>query len=229
MSKEKEGFFDKLKKDLFTGFNRIVISLKEGFILVGKNLLLISKFIFFSLIITLISGFFIESYFMISIGLVLLSFSFLILLFHHEFFGNQIKSRTRFVKNVIFMFFLLVLMTFLFSFNPDPDPDISASHPAKIISSSLAFLILILFLFQSIYLVKSGAGLKIALKSSFNFLGKFGMSTMFYVLLLVFMFALSTIPSFFGFLFVFLSVIMFFGTIYVMFILLYVFWKNAKG
>ena len=68
-----------------------------------------------------------------------------------------------------------------------------------------------------------------ALKSTFNFLGKFGMSAMFYVFLLVILFTLSAIPSIFGSLFIIASIFLFFGSIYLMYILLYVFWKNAKG
>ena len=229
MSKKELGFIDKLKRDISTGFSRIISSLIEGVSLINVNIMLILKYILFSVIVSLVFGFFPQEYFIYSIGLTLLIFSFLMLLFHYELFSLPIKNKFKFVKNVLFLFVLTVLISVLFTFNADPDPEINASHPVKIIASSLAFILLVLFLFQSIYLVKAGAGIIVSIKSTFNFLGKFGMSAMFYILLLVFMFAMSTIPSFIAPIFILLSVFLFFGSFYSIFILLYIFWKNAKG
>lgn len=228
MSKKEKSFFEKIKDDLFMGTKRIIDSLKEGFSLIYEKKILVIKYVLVSILIAFIVGLFIEQYLIYSLGVLLLLFSILILLFHYELFEKPLKNKSRFAKNVLFMFVILVLISFLFSFNADPDPQVNESHPAKIISSSLAFILLVFFFFQSIYLVKAGAGPKIALKSTFNFLGKYGMSAMFYVLLLVFLFALSTIPSVFNPIFIIFSVFLFFGTIYGMFILLYVFWKNTK-
>lgn len=227
--KEKKGFFDKVKNDFNTGIKRIINSLKEGVEMVNEKKLLVLKFAFFSFLVMLIFGIFPVEYVEYIITMILFSLSFLIILFHYELFGREIKNKKRFVKNFIFIGILLVLMVVSFSFSPDPDPEVSASHPLKIITSALAFLILVMFLFQPIYLIKSGAGPKIALKSSFNFLGRYGMSAMFYIFLLVFLFTLSAIPSLFGSLFVIFSVLFFFCSLYIMFILLYVFWRNAKG
>jgi hypothetical protein len=229
MSKKEKGFIEKVKNDFKTGVERIINSLKEGIGMVYEKKFLILKFTLLSFLVLLIFGVFPIEYIEYIMIMILFSMSFLIILFHYELFEREIKNKKRFVKNVVFMGALLVLMVFLFSFNPDPDPEISASHPLKIITSALAFLILVMFLFQSIYLIKSGAGPKIALKSAFNFLGRYGMSAMFYIFLLVFLFTLSAIPSIFGSLFVIFSVFFFFCSLYMMFILLYVFWKNAKG
>lgn len=229
MSKKEKGFFEKVKNDFNTGVKRIWSSLKEGVGVINEKKLLVLKFSFLSFLVMLIFGIFPIEFIEVIITLILFSMSFLIILFHYELFGREIKNKKRFVKNFFFMGILLVLMVLLFSFNPDPDPEVSASHPIKIITSALAFLMLVMFLFQPIYLIKSGAGPKISLKSAFNFLGRYGMSAMFYIFLLVFLFTLSAIPSLFGSLFVVFSVLFFFCSLYIMFILLYVFWKNAKG
>jgi hypothetical protein len=229
MSKKEKGLFEKIKHDVFTGVERIITSLREGVSLIQDKMSIILKFTFFSFIISLFFGLMPFEYSNYIIGGFLFTFSFLILLFHHDLFNRPIKNKKRFVKNVIYIFILLGLMALLFTLSPDPDPEVSASHPLRIVTSSIAFLLLILLLFQAIYLVKAGAGPKIALKSTINFLGKFGMSAMFYVLLLVFMFGLSTLPIMFGELFIIFSVFLFFASIFMMFILLYVFWKNAKG
>lgn len=229
MSKKELGFIDKLKKDASTGVSRIITSLKEGLSLIVKNIFLMLKFILFSIIVSLLFGFIPQEYFVYAMGLTLLAFSFLMLLFHHELFNLPVKNKFKFVKNMIFLFLLTVLISLLFTFNVDPDPEINSSHPAKIIASSLAFILLVMFLFQCIYLVKAGAGIIVSIKSTFNFLGRFGMSAMFYILLLVFMFGMSTIPSFIAPIFILISIFLFFASFYSIFILLYVFWKNAKG
>ncbi len=228
MSKKEKSFFEKIKDDVITGTKRIIDSLKEGVFLIYKKKFLVMKYVLVSIFIAFILGLLVEQFLIYSLGALLLLFSILILLFHYELFEKPLKNKSRFAMNVLFMFIILVLISFFFSFNADPDPQVNESHPAKIIASSLAFLLLVLFLFQSIYLVKAGAGPKIALKSTFNFLGRYGMSAMFYVLLLVFLFAVSTIPTLFNPIFIIFSIFLFFGTIYGMFILLYVFWKNTK-
>lgn len=229
MSKKEKGFIEKVKGDVSSGTARIFDSLKEGFGVINNKIVLVSKYAIVSIVVALIASLFFEQNMIISLGSLLFVFSFLILKFHHEFFELKIKNKNKFVKNVLFLFILLTLMFFFFTFNPSEDVEINESHPIKIISSSLAFIILVFFFFQSIYLVKAGAGIKVALKSTFNFLGKYGMSAMFYVLFLVFMFALSTLPSMISPLFIIFSILLFFGSIYSMFILLYVFWKNTKG
>lgn len=228
MSKKEKSFFEKIKDDLISGTKRIINSLNEGTHLFYEKKFLVIKYVLISIFVAFITGLFVEQYLIYTLGVLLLLFSILILLFHYELFEKPLKNKSRFIKNTLFVFIILVLISFLFSFNADPDPLVNESHPAKIIASSLAFILLVFFLFQSIYLVKAGAGPKMALKSTFNFLGRYGMSAMFYVLLLVFLFALSTIPSVFNPIFIIFSIFLFFGTIYGMFILLYVFWKNTK-
>jgi hypothetical protein len=229
MNKKEKGFFEKMKDDFNTGVLRIVDSLNEGLKLAKDKLSLLIKFTFISFIVVLFFSMMPIEFMQYVTVFILFIFSLLFLLFHHELFNRPIKNNMRFVKNVFFVFILLSLMSFLFIFNPDPDPEVSASNPIKIVTSSLAFLLLIMLLFQSIYLVKAGAGPKIALKSTLSFLGRFGMSAMFYVLILVSLFILSSIPALFGPIFIIFSTFFFFLSIYLMFILLYVFWKNAKG